>query len=1415
MKKRLFNWLRGSTALLGMMYASTVANAQTATSAASGNWNNMATWTVSGGCTFTPGSGLSSNCKVTIANGHTVTMDISDTVANITISNGNLNSTLAMGSQTLFCIGDAKITANANNTLKTINVNDGTLIVGGNLSINGGSGNTQDARLILNNGSINVQGNISFAKSYPLRNYIDYTGATGIIRYSGTINNNNGGFGDGSGGIFAPKQVNLVVAPINVSNSVVQTTSVNHTYSSLTIRAWQPIVDATATVAGVGNAGNITSLSLTTAGFGYPINGANLPVALTGGSGQAAIAFINTNSLGFVTGVTMTAGNSSRGYQVGDVLTIKMSPVDWYMGALQIGTVAGMPTHPRVTFSGGYVIPPGVKLTVDENAILSLEANVISGAGDFVMKGNSLLRVSSTNGLDDRITNTGTKDLSNGTANNTGFEFVANPGVTGTTMPTTVANLIVNTAVQRTLSQATTVTKYVVLGHNLILTNKLTVNNATIVRMGNNASRLFLIDSKSFPGSNETEANVFGVRHMPCELTEAGFPAGGCTSGKLDYVGNVTLVYSRSGDINIGPEMPRKVISGVTVNVVINCNGYGAILATNDKSSSDGVQNKVVINGTTYLLNGQLRYGSETSGVFDKTNPSIKLPEVEILGPIQVSSGAISAPNPPYGNLTIAGTGSIVGSPFTTTATFNRLTLNRPSVTLTIGTGGEIRVNEKLNLFAGTLDVGTGTLLIRDYDFNKAARAMINVSGSQVTGLSTTPFFGGSGYSNATNVPIPGGTGGLMNVYTQNGAVTHLELVAFGTGYTTGSFTIPGGDGNASGFYKPGPGSFATLAVGTTDANTTYSPDGFTVGQRVAVLASSGGTVGNGAARMQITSVDAFGKITGATVVNPGAGYPNGTWPAILVPFGSANALNVAGGTLNVGVSSTLAFDLENNTSISGISTLAGVENRGSGVLNINQPLTITNLVRVTGSGNINCNGNLTISNNAVVLDTTTAPNGGRVVGTCKVVRNFASIPRYNYVSSPVASAPITVLTSNPGAKATFRYDETHPEFAGPSWVNMPANTNLLAGRGYASYRAGTVTFTGTLNNGNISVPVTYTSNNSVDSIGWNLVGNPYPSPISASAFINANSGLGVGFVYLYDDAADARSSSRYVSINNLGGVTNVSSPSYASPANVIASCQGFFIKVNSSGNINFTNALRGTANNSQFYRDEATKEKLWVAATNADDSDVSTILVGCTADATDGEDLTMDAPKMKEAEAGIALYSLLNNRRYVIQAKDELAVGTTKSFPLGLEVKKAGVYRLNAIKKEGFDDADVVLEDLETGELVDLEESPYSVELSSGTTNNRFVLHLTREEAVLSSRTEKATSGVKVFTDGTSAYIDLGSETEGTVTVLNTIGQVVVAPFAISGNGLFKLNTAINAGVYVVKVVTASGVVSGKVFIK
>jgi len=108
-----------------------------------------------------------------------------------------------------------------------------------------------------------------------------------------------------------------------------------------------------------------------------------------------------------------------------------------------------------------------------------------------------------------------------------------------------------------------------------------------------------------------------------------------------------------------------------------------------------------------------------------------------------------------------------------------------------------------------------------------------------------------------------------------------------------------------------------------------------------------------------------------------------------------------------------------------------------------------------------------------------------------------------------------------------------------------------------ASPAAVTLEMTGVVNTGNVSIPLV--TGGSGSTAGYNLVGNPYPSPVDIGAVLTAAGG-NVGNAF-------------YLRNPQTGSYTTVSPiPStYIIPAHT-----AFFVKANSASSLNFTEAIKG-----------------------------------------------------------------------------------------------------------------------------------------------------------------------------------------------------------------------------------------------
>lgn len=160
-------------------------------------------------------------------------------------------------------------------------------------------------------------------------------------------------------------------------------------------------------------------------------------------------------------------------------------------------------------------------------------------------------------------------------------------------------------------------------------------------------------------------------------------------------------------------------------------------------------------------------------------------------------------------------------------------------------------------------------------------------------------------------------------------------------------------------------------------------------------------------------------------------------------------------------------------------------------------------------------------------------PSGSHILGDVTVQRFMSGEGRiYRYLSSPVSNCsvaqwqddfPVTGTFEDPssggGLNSTgpslFFYDET---LSIDGWRNYPesgfASENpLVPGKGYSAFirkanASTTWDVSGLLNQHDFAFDVTYTETTDTLYDGWNLVGNPYPSPIdwdSESGWIRSN----------------------------------------------------------------------------------------------------------------------------------------------------------------------------------------------------------------------------------------------------------------------------------------------------------------------
>ena len=336
---------------------------------------------------------------------------------------------------------------------------------------------------------------------------------------------------------------------------------------------------------------------------------------------------------------------------------------------------------------------------------------------------------------------------------------------------------------------------------------------------------------------------------------------------------------------------------------------------------------------------------------------------------------------------------------------------------------------------------------------------------------------------------------------------------------------------------------------------------------------------------------------------------------------------------------------------------------------NVVIPTGLTNYPTVDRKGICN---NISIASGARLVDLGTGylvPNG-----TATVDQNYTG-GEWHLISSPVSGATANMFLG--------LYLQNHTESTNAyTDISNPA-TALNVMQGYALWNdlAGTASFVGTLNTGNFVSGLTRTGQ------GWNLVGNPYASPIDWDAVTG----------WTKTDVENAT----YRHVNNVTWAEYVGGVGANGGTRYIAPNQGFFVRVTAGftlGTLGMTNAVR-THSTAPFFKDEiADIVRLEVSGNGFTNETVIRFLDVATPE-FDGE---WDAHKLfgivPEAPA---IYSVENGMMAIN------SLPATNAVPVGVKAGVPGEFTITATETSEF--TVVILEDLLTGAITDLKSNSYT----------------------------------------------------------------------------------------------------------
>ncbi|MBL4643766.1 MAG: T9SS type A sorting domain-containing protein, partial [Flavobacteriaceae bacterium] len=533
--------------------------------------------------------------------------------------------------------------------------------------------------------------------------------------------------------------------------------------------------------------------------------------------------------------------------------------------------------------------------------------------------------------------------------------------------------------------------------------------------------------------------------------------------------------------------------------------------------------------------------------------------------------------------------------------------------------------------------------------------------------------------------------------------------------------------------------------------------------------------------------------------------------------------------------------------------------------------LTITNNLLVVSDAIVN-NGTLRMAGGSQLVQT--HENTANITGTGQLyidqTSQTASVYRYDYWSSPVVENGETTYrigqvmkdgTTPTSSSSTLRNinfvggyngdNTTSPisianywlySFTNGAW-NATGNTGTLnPGEGYLLKGPGVAqnyTFSGVPNDGTIASEITENTSK--------LVGNPYPSALDATKFIQDNTAVLDGSLYFWEHTGEARTSTEIEGHNKGGyqggyatrnitmgvaataiiGTDGLGSATYRVPGRYIAVGQGFFVGATSTGTLTFRNSQRSyqitDGSNSIFFKGSKIQTttlpilKIGLDYTNTKQVKLHRqIGISFKEGNTDGYESGYDSEIYDLNTQDDDIYwKFGTGKKYVIAGVG--AVQQEVEVPITLQVKSENPLVLFLDAKENIS-PDVYVYDKVENTKTKLSETGIVLNLDKGTYTNRFYISFNSVALSVDAILENQ---VALYYNKNAKELQIKMKSNMDVkkiSLWNLLGQEVKSwkgKDLKTSDQTLKLKTGLlPAAVYVVKLQTFTGVVSKKIMV-
>ncbi|QBO57218.1 T9SS type A sorting domain-containing protein [Chryseobacterium salivictor] len=468
--------------------------------------------------------------------------------------------------------------------------------------------------------------------------------------------------------------------------------------------------------------------------------------------------------------------------------------------------------------------------------------------------------------------------------------------------------------------------------------------------------------------------------------------------------------------------------------------------------------------------------------------------------------------------------------------------------------------------------------------------------------------------------------------------------------------------------------------------------------------------------------------------------------------------------------------------------------------------------------------------------------DGAINAGNITVQRNIkvgAARNQYNYLGAPVAFAGGgTFKDIYPGAATSVLYhNETNNKFYNSTGVNIPGRgLALKEPPGSDGAKTITANYKGVPQNGTITLPIT-NSNTAETALGYNLIGNPYPSNIDLQKLYDINGGktsapqttspnISPTFYFWDNNANDIfvqegnnYKGEAYAIYNALTG--NNGTGTYAAgslagnikgikkPTNIVKVGQGFMTRsLISNYNFKFNNSIRTSEAASVDFLGKggsATQDdRYWLQMTSPSGVTSTAAVVHYAA----GNNLF--GPEDSRTMGGSdALYTLVEGERIAIDGRSRFE--NTAVVPLGTQHFVSGSYTIGIDEAEGIfgNGQTIYLKDRQTGTITNLSQGTYTFSANAGESTGRFEIIYKPETVLVTYSTLK--EELVVYREAEDFIIKAQTRKISDVEVYDAAGRMVYKTKPDNTKAVIS-SQYLMRGVYILKISQGNEVTVKKV---